>query len=123
MALHTFPLDGEYVIKVKLLEINLGSIRGLEYQHQLEVTVDGERVLLAPVGGPDDYTQSSLNATNVVNSLAERLQVRVKVKAGQRQVGAAFLQKPASQGGNRLQPFLRSTLIATDHRDCLTSRT
>ena len=40
MALHTFPLDGEYVIKVKLLEINLGSIRGLEYQHQLEVTVD-----------------------------------------------------------------------------------
>jgi len=54
-------------------------------------------VLLAPVGGPDDYTQSSLNATNVVNSLAERLQVRVKVKAGQRQVGAAFLQKPAAQ--------------------------
>ena len=115
MALHTFPLDGEYVIKVKLLEINLGSIRGLEYQHQLEVTVDGERVLLAPVGGPDDYTQSSLNSTNVVNALAERLQVRVKVKAGQREVGAAFLQKPASQGGTRLQPFLRSTLIATDH--------
>ena len=115
MVLHTFPLDGEYVIKVKLLEINLGSIRGLEYQHQLEVTVDGERVLLAPVGGPEDYTQSSLNATNVVNSLAERLQVRVKVKAGQRHVGAAFLQKPASQGGQRLQPFLRSTLIATDH--------
>jgi mono/diheme cytochrome c family protein len=115
MALHTFPLDGEYLIKVKLLEINLGSIRGLEYENQLEVTVDGERVLLAPVGGAEDYTQSSLNATNVVNSLAERLQVRVKVKAGQRQVGAAFLQKPASQGGNRLQPFLRSTLIATDH--------
>jgi len=115
MALHTFPLDGEYVIKVKLLEINLGSIRGLEYEHQLEVTVDGERVLLAPVGGPDDYTQSSLNATNVVNSLAERLQVRVKVKAGQRKVGAAFLQRSAAQGGNRLQPFQRSTLIATDH--------
>ena len=115
MARHTFPLDGEYVIKVKLLEINLGSIRGLEYQHQLEVTVDGERVLLAPVGGPDDYTQSSLNSTNVVNALAERLQVRVKVKAGQRDIGAAFLQKPASQGGTKLQPFLRSTLIATDH--------
>jgi len=115
MALHTFPLDGEYVIKVKLLEINLGSIRGLEYEHQLEVTVDGERVLLAPVGGPEDYTQSSLNATNVVNSLAERLQVRVKVKAGQRKVGAAFLQRSVAQGGNRLQPFQRSTLIATDH--------
>jgi hypothetical protein len=115
MALHTFPLDGEYVIKVKLLEINLGSIRGLEYEHQLEVTVDGERVLLAPVGGPKDYTESSLNATNVVNSLAERLQVRVKVKAGQRMVGAAFLQRSQAQGANRLQHFDRSTLIATDH--------
>ena len=115
MARHTFPLDGEYVIKVKLLEINLGSIRGLEYEHQLEVTVDGERVLLAPVGGPMDYTESSLNATNVVNSLAERLQVRVKVKAGQRPVGAAFLMKNAAQGANRLQAFERSTLIATDH--------
>jgi mono/diheme cytochrome c family protein len=114
-AMHTFPLDGEYVIKVKLLEINLGAIRGLEYENQLEVTVDGERVLLAPVGGAEDYTESSLNATNVVNSLAERLQVRVKVKAGQRPVGAAFLQKPAAQGGNRLQSFMRSTLIATDH--------
>jgi len=115
MATHTFPLDGEYVLKVKLLEINLGSIRGLEYEHQLEVTVDGERVLLAPVGGPKDYTESSLNATNVVNSLAERLQVRVKVKAGQRPVGAAFLMKNAAQGANRLQAFQRSTLIATDH--------
>jgi len=115
MALHTFPLDGEYVIKVKLLEINLGSVRGLEYENQLEGTVDGERVLLAPVGGADDYTRSSLNATDVVNSLASRLQVRVTVHAGQRPVGAAFLQKPAAQGGSRLQPFMRSTLIATDH--------
>jgi mono/diheme cytochrome c family protein len=115
LATHTFPLDGEYLIKVKLLEINLGSIRGLEYQHQLEVTIDGERVMLQSVGGPEDYTQSSLNATNVVNSLAERLQVRVNVKAGQRKVGAAFLQRSVAQGGNRLQPFQRSTLIATDH--------
>ena len=114
-ALHTFPLDGEYVIKVKLLETNLGSIRGLEYQHQLEIAIDGERVLLAPVGGPDDYVQSSLNATNVVNALDARLQARVHVRAGQRQVAAAFVGRPASLGGWRLQPFERSTLIATDH--------
>ena len=115
MATHTFPLDGEYVIKVKLLEINLGAIRGLEYRHDLEVAIDGERVLLAPVGGPEDYVESGLNAANVVNALDARLQVRVRVKAGQRHVGAAFLQKPSSLGGTRLQPFLRTTLIATDH--------
>jgi len=115
LGMHTFPLDGEYVIKVKLLETNLGSIRGLEQRHDLEITVDGARVLLAPVGGPDDYTESSKNATNVVNSLDGRLQVRVKVRAGQRPVTAAFLQTSATLGGTRLQPFDRSTVIATDH--------
>jgi len=115
MATHTFPLDGEYVIRVRLLQTNLGSIRGLENEHQLEITLDGERVLLAAVGGPDDYVTSSENATDVVNSLERRLQVRVRAKAGQRAVGAAFLRKPPAYGGSRLQPFLRTTLIATDH--------
>jgi mono/diheme cytochrome c family protein len=115
MATHTFPLDGEYVIKVRLLQTNLGSIRGLEFEHQLEITVDSARVLLTPVGGADDYVTSSENATDVVNSLDRRLQVRVRVKAGQRPVGAAFLRRPPIYGGNRLQPFLRTTLIATDH--------
>jgi hypothetical protein len=114
-ALHTFPLDGEYVVKVKLLETNLGSIRGLEHESQLEIAVDGRRVLLAPVGGPEDYAESSRNATNVVNSLETRLQARVRVSAGQRPVSAAFLEKSSALGPTRLQPFLRSTLIATDH--------
>ena len=78
MATHTFPLDGEYVIKVRLLQTNLGSVRGLEYEHQLEITLDGERVLLAPVGGPEEYVQSSLNATDVVNAHDRKLQVRVR---------------------------------------------
>ena len=115
LARHTFPLDGEYVIKVKLLQTNLGSVRGLEDQHQLEITLDDERVLLAPVGGPDDYVQATQNATDVVNSLDARLQVRVFVRAGEHPVGIAFLKKPAVLGGTKLQPFERSTLIATDH--------
>jgi hypothetical protein len=115
LAQHTFPLDGEYVIKVKLLETNLGSIRGLEHESELEITLDGARVLLAPVGGPADYEESSRNATNVVNSLDTRLQVRTLARAGQRPVTAAFLQKSSALGGWRLKPFERSTLIATDH--------
>ena len=114
-ARHTFPLDGEYVIKVKLLETNLGSIRGLEHESQLEIAVDGRRVLLAPVGGPEDYVVSSVNATDMVNALDARLQARVVVGAGQRRVTAAFLQPSSSLGPIRLQPFLRSTIVATDH--------
>jgi mono/diheme cytochrome c family protein len=115
LARTTLPLDGEYVIKVKLLQTNLGGVRGLEYPEQLEITVDGERVHLAPVGGTADYSASPENATDVAMSLDARLQVRVSAKAGPRTIGAAFLQKSSAEGGNRLQSFLRSTLIATDH--------
>ena len=111
----TFPLDGEYVFKVKLLQTNLGSIRGIEYPEQLEIVIDGERMHLAPVGGTAEYVAAPENATDVANGIEARLQVRVPAKAGPRAVGVTFLQKSAAQRGNHLQSFLRSTLIATDH--------
>jgi mono/diheme cytochrome c family protein len=114
-ARHTFPLDGEYVFRVKLVETNLGTIRGLQFENQLEITVDGQRVLLAPVGGEQDYMESGENATNAVNALNQRLQARVKVRAGQRPVTAGFLQPSSALGPMRLQDFLRSTIVATDH--------
>jgi hypothetical protein len=114
-ALHTFPLDGEYVFRVKLVETNLGTIRGLQEKNQLEVTVGGERVMLAPVGGYDDYMMSGNNATDVVNALYTRLQARVPVKAGQRMVTAAFLQQSSSLGPIRLENFLYDAIVATDH--------
>ena len=112
---HLFPLDGEYVIQVNLLQTNLGSVRGLEYRNEFELSIDGERVLLAPVGGPEDYTAAPLNATDVVEAINARLQARVTVQAGPRVVVATFLDKTSAQMGNRLQAFERSTLIATDH--------
>jgi hypothetical protein len=114
-ARHTFPLDGEYVIRVKLVETNLGTIRGLQHESQVEIAVGGERVFLAPVGGYADYMESGNNATNIVNALYTRLQARVPVRAGQRQVTAAFLQPSSSLGPIRLQPFLYSNIVATDH--------
>src|SRR4029079_5457779 len=114
-ALHTFPLDGEYVFRVKLVETNLGTIRGLQDENQLEIAVGGQRVLLAPVGGYDDYMESGTNATNIVNALYSRLQARVPVKAGQRQVTAAFLKPASTLGPIRLQNFLYDAIVATDH--------
>jgi hypothetical protein len=114
-ALHTFPLDGEYVFRVKLVETNLGTIRGLQEINQLEVTVGGERVMLAPVGGYNDYMMSGNNATDAVNALYTRLQARVPIKAGQRMVTAAFLQQASSLGPIRLENFLYDAIVATDH--------
>jgi mono/diheme cytochrome c family protein len=114
-ARHTFPLDGEYVFQVKLVETNLGTIRGLQFENQIEIAVDGRQVLLTSVGGPADYRESAENATNAVNSLRTRLEGRAVVEAGQRMVTAAFLEPSSTLGPIRLQPYLRSTIVATDH--------
>jgi hypothetical protein len=112
---HTFPVDGEYVIKVKLLETTLGTIRGLEFPNQLDVLVDGTQIHRASVGGAEDFNASANNATDMVNALDRRLTVRVPIKAGPRTLAAAFLEKTNALGGARLQPFLRSTVDTTDH--------
>ena len=112
---HTFPLDGEYVIKVKLLETTLASVRGLEYAHQLEVLLDGERIHVASVGGDADFSASPINATDVVNDLGARLTMRLPIKAGPRTLVATFVQKTAAEDVGRMQQFRRTTVDTTDH--------
>jgi hypothetical protein len=112
---HTFPLDGEYVIKTRLLETASGTIRGLQYPHQTEVLLDGERLRLASMGGDADFEQAVANSTASANAVNGRLTVRVSVTAGPHTVGATFLQRTAAAGGERLQRFLRSTISTSDH--------
>ena len=122
---HVAPLDGEYLIKVKLNRTNLGGTRGLEEPHQLEITVDGERVFIGKVGGDADLAASLENPTIGGDAIDARLQVKLPLKAGARAIGAAFVQKSATRGARRLQLFLRSTFDAKDstgdpHIDTLT---
>jgi cytochrome c551/c552 len=111
----TLPLDGEYIVKVKLLQTNLGSVRGLEYPQQLEISVDGARVHLVPMGGPADFAILPENAEEIAEALDARLIVRVPISAGPHDIVATFIQRTDAQGGHRLQPFLRSNVDATDH--------
>ena len=48
---HNFPLDAEYEFDVFLVRNIVGYMTGLEWAHELEIAVDGERVFLAQVGG------------------------------------------------------------------------
>ena len=100
VADHTFPSDGEYVIKVKLLETTLGQIRGLEYVNQVEVSLDGERIHLAEVGGPEDFVGSADNATDVLNN-DRRAAHRPRAGHGRSRTPsrAAFCGRSAVQGG------------------------
>jgi catechol 2,3-dioxygenase-like lactoylglutathione lyase family enzyme len=109
----TFPLDGEYVIKPRLWRTNVGFIRGLAYPHQVEISVDGERVHLVTIGTPDDYRTSLMGPDNAVKIIEARMQTRVPLKAGPHAIGVTFVEKTGALPPTLLQPYL-STLDPVD---------
>ncbi len=106
---HVFPADGYYDFRIRLYRTNLDTTRGLEQPHRMELSIDGVRVLLATIGGNEDLAALQKNTTDVSDAIeANRLRIRVFVKAGERDVAAAFLEEvPARFATRRLQSFVR----------------
>ena len=110
---HYFPLDGEYELRLALLRTNLSAIRGLEHTHQVEIAIDGTRVLLETIGGERDAEKPGQLIPERSDLVDARLQVRVPVGAGEHHVTAAFVRKIGA-GTNRLRPFERSNADTYD---------
>jgi mono/diheme cytochrome c family protein len=108
------PLDGEYQFQVRLFRTNLGTMRGLEQPHQLEISVDGVRVHLAAFGGDRDVTNSSANPTLTGDEIDERFTVRVPLGAGPRKIAVAFIEKTSAYNSRRLQSYIRSSADTID---------
>ncbi len=113
---HYFPLDGEYIIRVRLWRATADAIKGLEEVHQVEISVDGQRVKLATIGGKDEAELSYTNSGKSALEIDARLTVHVPVKAGPRTVVATFMSEGESQDDNILQPFERANLDPLDFR-------
>jgi hypothetical protein len=109
VATHTFPVDGDYEFQLRLWRTNLSAMRGLQDPHQVEITLDGQRILLATIGGDEDLVRLQKNPTATSDDIeATRLHVRAQVKAGTRTITAAFLEEtPWLLETARLQPFIR----------------
>ena len=88
---HFFPRDGEYVFQTRLFRTNFDNPRGIEYPHEFELTVDGERVHHATIGGPADLAAAFERPKETADAIDERLGVRVRVSAGPHDVVAAFI--------------------------------
>ncbi len=110
----TLPLDGEYQFQVRLFRTNLGTMRGLEYPHQLEITVDDERVHIASFGGNAEIARSSDNPTTTGDEIDGRFTARVPIKAGPHKIGVAFLEKTHALNARRLQSYVRSSSDTID---------
>ena len=98
---HNFPVDGEYVLKIRLQKtrgIEGARIMGLGEPHQLDVRLDGERVKLFTVVGERDLRPEQVEAG---------LEVRFPAKAGTRLVGVAFLDESLAPEGMLRPPLVK----------------
>jgi mono/diheme cytochrome c family protein len=117
---YNFPEDAEYVFEI----LPDGPLR-IE-PHDLEVTIDGERIALLTVGkAPDPDDPRGLYTPQI-----ETLEVRTPVTAGPHEIGVAFLRKTSAEpegirklylrpftgegsgGDSRYQPYVESLSIA-----------
>ena len=106
-ARHYFPVDGEYVLKIRLQRAWDSVIRGLNAPTQFEIRVDGKRVAQFTLGGEKSPPKTFLYDGD------EPLQARVPVKAGLHQVMATMLKiddaEPEGVGPDRLPLFSRAS--------------
>jgi mono/diheme cytochrome c family protein len=103
----TFPIDGEYNFQVAL---NGGRAPD---QHQLELSIDGERVRVFTIGvGGENIGRGRGRggppAPGMGPAPTPPLQVRQSVKAGSHVVTVAFVKKTSALAEDVLTPFSRS---------------
>ena len=110
----TLPLDGEYQFQVRLFRTNLGTMRGLEYPHQLEISVDGERVHLAVVRRRRGDRRLERQPDDDRRCRRRPLHRARPLKAGPRRIGVAFLEKTHALNTRRLQTYVRSSSDTID---------
>ena len=104
MFRHTFPQDATYQFNVFLLRNIVGYMTGLEFAHDLEISVDGARVFVAKVGGAEDNLASDTNMSETADKIDERLKTRVPVTAGPHAVAVTFVRRNFAESDEPLQP-------------------
>jgi hypothetical protein len=119
---HHFPLDAEYEIKVSLMRNGFDQVPRFTDQHPLEVTIDGVRAELfivgeaRPAGGgrgaarpPADAAAAAAgdDIPPVRPPVKGDFSIRVPVKAGTHELGAAFIKKSSALTVTPRQWFLR----------------
>jgi hypothetical protein len=119
---HHFPLDAEYVIKIRLQRNSKTDIIGLAKVRQLDVRMDGARIKSFTIGGVDVPSSQYYNVfdrppvdsqNDPLHEMDAALEVRVPVKAGMHSVGVTFL-KITSEPEKALQPHVTDYAYAED---------
>ena len=95
---YTFPVDGSYDIRLRLTRDRDERVEGLNDPHQIELTLDGQRVGFFAIKPPPRGQDHS--------SVDKDLNVRLQVRAGRHEIGAAFVRKTSALIETERQPYL-----------------
>ncbi|MCH7749796.1 MAG: DUF1592 domain-containing protein [Acidobacteria bacterium] len=109
---YTFPEDAEYAIRVRLGRDASGTLVVFDTPHQLEVSLDGERLQTFVVGAPrpegvDRRSPEYQEYVQRQRAADEGWEVRVPIRAGPHTVQVTFHQKTSAYAETLRQPFLR----------------
>ena len=102
---HTFPVDGEYQITIRLARDRNEHIEGLSESHDLEVLLDGELVETFTVEPADIREEHAANYQPSQDNLDDHLTIRVPVTAGPHAVAVTFPKKPSVLLETARQPY------------------
>ena len=106
---HTFPVDGEYDIRVRLARTTWGTVRGLALVQPVDVRLDGALVERLEAGGIGRYFGQDVRG----HDLDAHLVVRVPVTAGPHEITVTFPKRSHAQretGGIEFRPGSRPQL-------------
>lgn len=101
---YNFPLDGVYNIDVRLARDRNENVEGLTEAHELEITLDGERVGLFEVTPQRSERFATFYYSD--ESAGAGLEVEIPVTAGAHKVGVTFLRKNGALLESTRQPYL-----------------
>ena len=103
---HTFPFDGEYEIQVRLQRNRNENVEGLTEPHDVEVSLDGERLQLFTMEPNRGNLVIQANAAYYTDEgIDNHLNVRLRVSAGPHAVGATFIKKNSALLETTRQPY------------------
>ncbi len=102
---HTFPLDGDYEISIRLARDRNEHVEGLSEPHDLHLLLDGELVGEFTVRPPDQVEEHALNYQPSHDTLDAHLTQRVAVAAGPHALAVTFPKKPELLLETERQPY------------------
>ena len=110
---HHFPVDGEYLIKLRLRTNYVGYVRGIDQAHDVEIRLDGRRIRQFTFGGEAPGMPSPISFAGNIRGDDEwesytlhaddDLELRIRVDAGPHLIGVSFPRETWEEEGV-LQP-------------------